>query len=569
VLPPGFPAPAFTSLVVAKAERAIKPESIALGVFGGIATLAALLIAAQLIGRQVRLGADDVGTLRALGADPAMTSSDGLIGVVGAVVIGSLVALAVAVGLSTLAPIGPVRSVDPSAGVSFDWTVLAVGLAVLVVGLTVLSVALSARQAPHRATARRQRVGERESSVARAAARSGLPPPAVAGIHFALEPGVGRNAVPVRSAILGAALAVIVVVGTLTFGASLHSLVSHPALYGWNWDYVLTAGGGSGDIPQAQATQLLNGDPYVRAWSGVYSTDLIIDGQMVPVLGEPANAAVQPPILSGHQLDAADQVVLGAVTLAQLHKRVGDTVVLSNGSAGATPLRIVGTATMPTLGAAGGPHLEMGIGALLSDDLLPAASKNPFNDPVTGPQSILVSLRHGSNPKAALDSLQQMTTPLSTNFNFGVLVGTVLRPAEIVNYRSMSTTPAFLGAALGIGAVVALALTLMAAVRRRRRDLALLKTLGFTRRQLAAVVAWQSTVAVAIGIVVGVPLGIALGRSLWDVFAREIHVVPSPTIPAVTIALIAVGGLVLANLVAALPGRQAARTTTALVLRAE
>ena len=44
-----------------------------------------------------------------------------------------------------------------------------------------------------------------------------------------------------------------------------------------------------------------------------------------------------------------------------------------------------------------------------------------------------------------------------------------------------------------------LVLTLVASVRRRRRELALLKTLGFTHRQLAAVVAWQSTIAVALG----------------------------------------------------------------------
>lgn len=47
------------STVLAKAERAIEPESIALGVFGAIAALAALFIAAQMIGRQVRAGADD------------------------------------------------------------------------------------------------------------------------------------------------------------------------------------------------------------------------------------------------------------------------------------------------------------------------------------------------------------------------------------------------------------------------------------------------------------------------------------------------------------------------------
>ena len=125
------------------------------------------------------------------------------------------------------------------------------------------------------------------------------------------------------------------------------------------------------------------------------------------------------------------------------------------------------------------------------------------------------------------------------------------------------------GAVLAIGATAALTLTLITSVRRRRRELALLKTLGFTRRQLAAVVAWQSTIAVAIGVVIGIPVGVMLGRSLWDLFAHAIHAVPEPTVPALTIALIAVGALVLANLVAAIPGLQAARTPSALLLHEE
>ena len=93
--------------------------------------------------------------------------------------------------------------------------------------------------------------------------------------------------------------------------------------------------------------------------------------------------------------------------------------------------------------------------------------------------------------------------------------------------------------------------------------------LGLTPRQLAAVVAWQSTAAVTIGTVVGVPLGIGVGRTLWDLFARQINAVPEPATPALTVALIAVGAVVLANIVAALPGRIAAHTPTALLLRAE
>ena len=81
--------------------------------------------------------------------------------------------------------------------------------------------------------------------------------------------------------------------------------------------------------------------------------------------------------------------------------------------------------------------------------------------------------------------------------------------------------------------------------------------------------AWQASVAALIGIVVGVPVGIAVGRWLWILFAHAIYAVPSPSIPAVQVALVVLGTLILANLSAVIPGRMAARTPTALVLRAE
>ena len=59
------------------------------------------------------------------------------------------------------------------------------------------------------------------------------------------------------------------------------------------------------------------------------------------------------------------------------------------------------------------------------------------------------------------------------------------------------------------------------------------------------------------------------GRDNRDVFANALHVVPEPTIPTLTIAIVAIGALVLANLVAAIPARQAARTPTATLLHDE
>jgi len=552
------------------AERALAPLSIALGVFGVIAALAALVIAGQAIGRQLRAGDDELDTLRALGASPSMTLADGLLGVFIAVSVGTILAAVVAIALSPLAPLGPVRSVYPHLGVAFDGVVLGTGVLALLLVLGSTAVVSAYRLAPHRVRQRAARRRPIPSRAATFAATAGLPISGLVGVRFALDPGPDRRRVPVRSAILGSIVAIFVVVTTVVFGASLTTLVSHPALYGWNWDdEMIGAYSGLADVPFPQTGRLLDRDPYVAAWSQASFDDLRLDGQDVAVLGTTPNAAVAPPILSGHGLDASDQVVLGPLTLAELHKHVGDTVMLDNGQGPPIRLVIVGTATLPAIGAGLSLHLEIGNGAVLAQQLIPEQDRG-FGDLPGSPEAMFVRFHPGANLVAARRSLEQIAQEVGVIKRHGPpSVVSVQRPAEIVNYRAMGGTAALLAVALAAGAVLALGLTLVASVRRRRRELALLKTLGFTRRQLAATVSWQSSVAVLVGVLVGVPLGIAAGRALWIRFADALSVVPQPTVNALPIVLIVVGALLLANLVAAVPGLRAARTPAALVLHAE
>jgi hypothetical protein len=411
-----------------------------------------------------------------------------------------------------------------------------------------------------------------------------LPVAGVVGIRFALEPGRGRTAVPVRSVLFGTVLAVAMVVATLTFASSLGTLVSHPPLYGWNWSYALDP---NNDVPP-QALRLLGHDPNVAAWTGVDYNIVEIDGQTVPViLGHP-RAEVSPPVLSGHGLDNNDQIVIGAATLAVLHKHVGDTVSVSYGTPADAPLYvpptrlvIVGTATFPAVGFVSfvADHTSMGTGALLSEGVMPQAFQRALQYPdpnLNGPELVFVRLRNGVSTKAGQADMQHIASAANRVFgadpnaggNYVTVLG-VQRPAQIVNYRSIGLTPVILAAALAAGAIVALGLTLVASVRRRRRDLALLKALGFTPRQLVAAVACQATVAAVVGIIPGIPLGIVIGRQLWTLFAHNLNAVADPTVPILSVSLVGIGALVFANLVAALPGRTAANTPTGLALRAE
>ena len=291
-------------------------------------------------------------------------------------------------------------------------------------------------------------------------------------------------------------------------------------------------------------------------------------------------------MLSGHEVQGRDQIVLGPATLAELHKSVGDTVTASYGSARDAPvfvpptrLTVVGSSTMPTIGFSSiiGDHTSMGTGAVVSSSVEPAAMQRAVQQPdpnLNGPDVVFVRLRASVSKAEAEQVMARVVKVGDHTFATdpqtpGITISTLAaqRPAEIVNYRSMGATPELLALGLALGAIVALGLALTASVRWRRSDLVVLKTLGFTHRQLAGTVAWQASVVAVVGIAVGVPVGVALGRQLWILFATSIYAVPEPAVPVAGVAVVVAATLVLANLVAAIPGRMAARTSVAYIGR--
>ncbi len=165
----------------------------------------------------------------------------------------------------------------------------------------------------------------------------------------------------------------------------------------------------------------LDHDHHVVAWSGYHNISVQIDGETVPVLIGDNHATVAPPILSGHAVDAGNQIVLGPSTLALLHKQIGDTVIGSFGTPNTAPLYlppfklvITGTATLPAIGGASNfaDHPSMGSGAVLSDHISPAfirATQSP--DPnLNGPGLVFVRLRNGISVGAGLADMNRIAT---------------------------------------------------------------------------------------------------------------------------------------------------------------
>ncbi|HEX2700819.1 MAG TPA: FtsX-like permease family protein, partial [Acidimicrobiales bacterium] len=138
----------------------------------------------------------------------------------------------------------------------------------------------------------------------------------------------------------------------------------------------------------------------------------------------------------------------------------------------------------------------------------------------------------------------------------------------IKNLHLVESAPWLLAAFLAALATAALAHALMVCVRAGRRDLAVLRTLGFVRRQVGATIRWQASATTAIGLATGVPTGLVVGRWIWRQAAGSTGALVEPVTTPLLGALVPFW-LVLACLIAAVPARVAARMHPAEILRAE
>jgi ABC-type antimicrobial peptide transport system permease subunit len=98
--------------------------------------------------------------------------------------------------------------------------------------------------------------------------------------------------------------------------------------------------------------------------------------------------------------------------------------------------------------------------------------------------------------------------------------------------------------------MIAIAHALFMTVRYRRHELAVLRALGFARRQVRATIAWEATTMTVVGLLIGIPLGILVGRVVWNAVAHGLGIAATPDLGALTLLLVVVGALVCVNLLA-------------------
>jgi MacB-like periplasmic core domain len=371
---------------------------------------------------------------------------------------GGVLGVGLAIAASPLMPIGPARLAEPSPGVEVNLAVLGAGLAVTAV-LPVLLVLPAAWRAARAASGP---LGVAEPASPQHVSRLGLVLAQAGsvtgglGTRMALEPGHGRTAVPVRSALAGTIVAVAAVVAATVFGTSLLGLVTTPHRYGQNWtqkvDFMLPS------APAPLLAQVMTGQPGVRGYAPGSYGQITVNRQDVSAIGlDPVRGHGFLTILAGRLPAGRNEIALGEHTLHALHTTLGQTVrVSANGRT--ARLRVVGETVLPAFTEGGAAATDLGDGAVVPPSLLSMPHQQTGCGPgVTCYSFLLIRYRPDIPLRAADGHLEATIRRLSHGqclLSQGCYTLTAdQRPADIRNYAGARDTPLLLGALLGVLAI--------------------------------------------------------------------------------------------------------------------
>jgi hypothetical protein len=542
-------------------ERSIQPTVAALSVLGAVAGAVTVVIAGLAVARELRQSQPDMAQWRQLGLTTGERAAVVAVPLLGAVAVGLVVAGVAAWLVSPVGPVGSVRSIEPVPGRELSPWVLA-GLAASAVAAgagTVLLAWGAARRSGRPAGARRRNPSALHELIRRSAR-----PEVAEGVRAAQAGYRGAGLVMASGGVAAATF-----LAAAVFGASLTAVVSTPAAYGWPWDMATMSGFGYGPTVlegRRGVVETLDRRDDVESWTALGFTNAIaVEGTPVlAVIGLERTSTVDLPLVEGRLPRAADEVALGSLTAADLGVGVGDRVALDSADITTTgAATVTGLVVLPPLGPFIADRTAPGTGMLVSQELM--------SDEMLAQTTAFVGLR--LDPAADRDAV---FADLRDDFRawegngwptFDYL--DPVRPPEIVDADRMRTVPLLAGVLLVAAAVIGLSLAIVVSVRSRRRELAILRALGFTGRQLRTSVRVQALATMLVALAVGVPVGVALGRLAWRAFASQLGVAAGPVVPVWVVAATVVGGFVVALLAAAVPARSASRVDPASVLRSE
>jgi len=384
------------------------------------------------------------------------------------------------------------------------------------------------------------------------------------GVRFGLEPGRGTSAVPTRATIVGALSAVAVAVATIVFAASLDRVVHDGKFYGSNYDVAMDFSGDVvGNADQvASVLATVRDDPAVDRVGEIRINEIAVNGRPLTSLTfSRGEGAVEPTIGAGRAPAAADEIALGGTTMKQLGVKVGDRVhVRSSGFDG--DATVVGRAVLPGVGLyQGADRTSIGDGALVATEALGPRVEGDSN---AEKGLIAVRLDRGAD-RDGFEHRMETAFGSSDVVEFRVNA----RPSDIESLDRLRSIPTVLSAVLVGLVTVTVVNAMVVAVRRRRRDIAILQTLGSTTGDVVTMGVWQGITIGTASLLFGIPLGIVGGRWLWTVLADKFGTLAEPVVPMNAMVAVGLVVMVLAATTGMIPVRRGLRHRPATVLRTE
>jgi hypothetical protein len=533
-----------------RVSNATSFERDSLLVFAFIAAVAALVIAGPVVVRYTESSLRNFGVLQALGVTRRQAAAAAIAGPLLAAAVAATVAVAGAFLASSLFPIGMGATVEPDPGRDADWSVLTPGA----LGL-MLAVALIAWAAAVGSLWRADSgITFRRSLVATWTSRLGFPIPMTLGRRLALEKGHGRSAIPVRPAIIASVGGVVGLVAAATFHVGLTGALTTPERYGQSWQAAGIVGVNNHDFASSAtiATVLtsLADRPEVAAVNDTHFQSAAVNGRPLIAfeLSPVGGGSVEPVSVNGHPPETDDEIALAPLTAERLGVRVGQWVEAQGERK--TSLRVTGVAFVPSFS-----YNSYDDGAWLTDQglsrLYPSGSFKVH--------AFLVRFRPGTDARSAVTAIK----------NSGLGIQRDTPPTDVVNLRTIRRLPTVMGAFLALLAVGAVGHALAAAVHRRRRDTAVLRTLGMTGHQVRAMFASQATTLAVVALVLGIPLGLVVGRRLWHIVADNTPLLYVPPFTPLVIVLVIPLSILAVNVLAAYPAHHAVHQRISTLLRTE
>lgn len=534
------------------ARRTADREAVALLVFAAAAALAGALVVGQAIARHLA-GAGDTSTrLRELGATRTRGAFALSVPVVASAALGVLLGAGIAVLVSPLLPVGLARRAEVEPGFWVDPGLLALS-ALVVLTVVAAGTFLGAR----RLRTRTPGTGfERPSRLG--ALLGHARPPTVAGLQLAMDRRVpGDRAVPVRTAVLGLALGVAATVGGVTVVTSYHDLTRDPAHWGRTWTSEPDVFDEGADA--AALTRRLARDPRVDAVAIRSVSGAMVAGRgMTAITIRPVGGRMTMQTLTGRLPRRTDEVALGTGSLADLHRRVGDTVSLGlpddDGEvAGSRRVTIVGTVLIPP-----SEDHALNRGVVLT----PAgyADATPAGDST---DAIDLTYAPGTDVEAA-----QRVLSKRYGLEFNAFTEPQV-PGAVRQAGGLGGVAVALAVFFGVLGLLSILHALLVTVRRRRVHFAVLRVLGFTPGQVERTVAVQATALGAVAVVIGVPLGLVLGRAAWRAATHGIGAISDWSVPWWPMLVVVPATLAVTLLAAWWPAWRAAHRGVADSLRSE